>query len=357
MADIVEESHNPASTIAKSSNSSSHKAQSGSTTSTKKKKGAKKGKSKKAKQDSEGSGNPKPENSKSTGSTGGKKGSQKSSNAGNTEGKHVLLTGAYNLKSGIFDSDSDSDSNSDSDSGLSEKEQCSNCKHNSKDNAKPSQSMAIFRDSLLYDTGSTDHIVNSRKWFTSYTPNSGQIKPIYTGGGPVTPKGIGTAEFRVLMQVKPPKYNVLVLQNTLLIPQLDVNLLSGIRHYRANGVLIKQTLYGANYKPMAVLDFQKSGFFLQLENIQRPETHYWNHCYTHNKVFRDLVGRHAYPMVVEIPAEIPNQQEYIPISDSSDEEEGLEIPEISKPSEQGKIVIPSDFGKDTGAPKNPGSKA
>ena len=50
---------------------------------------------------------------------------------------------------------------------------------------------------LLYDTGSTDHIINDKQWFTSLTPGSKGLPTLSTGGGPVTPIGSGTAEFLV----------------------------------------------------------------------------------------------------------------------------------------------------------------
>ena len=63
----------------------------------------------------------------------------------------------------------------------------------------------INRNSLLYDTGTTDYIVNSKRWFTAgdYQPNKGQIKPLMTGGGLITPLGRGTAEFIVASSLKP----------------------------------------------------------------------------------------------------------------------------------------------------------
>src|SRR6266699_4753483 len=71
-------------------------------------------------------------------------------------------------------------------------------------------------DLLLYDTGTTDHIVNDRKWFRDdYAPNKGQLKILKTGGGPVAPKGNGTAVFIVLSQVNPPKYYKIVFEDVL----------------------------------------------------------------------------------------------------------------------------------------------
>jgi len=54
-------------------------------------------------------------------------------------------------------------------------------------------------DLLLYNIGITDHIVNDKKWFRDdYTLNRSQLRILKTGGGPVIPKGSGTAVFTVL---------------------------------------------------------------------------------------------------------------------------------------------------------------
>ncbi len=54
-------------------------------------------------------------------------------------------------------------------------------------------------DLLLYDIGTIDHIVNDRKWFRDdYIFNRGQLRILKIGGGPVIPKGNGTAVFIVL---------------------------------------------------------------------------------------------------------------------------------------------------------------
>ena len=42
-------------------------------------------------------------------------------------------------------------------------------------------------DALLYDTGSTDHIINDRKWFVEFDSDKGKLPVLITGGGPVTP--------------------------------------------------------------------------------------------------------------------------------------------------------------------------
>ena len=44
-------------------------------------------------------------------------------------------------------------------------------------------------DVLLYDTGSTDYIINNRKWFVEFDSDKGESQVLITGGGPVTPLG------------------------------------------------------------------------------------------------------------------------------------------------------------------------
>jgi hypothetical protein len=64
-----------------------------------------------------------------------------------------------------------------------------------------------------------------------------------------------------------------VLKKALYIPTIDINLFSGIRHYKAGGYLDRETLKGPSGATIAVLDFQRSGFFLQIEGCLRPRLH------------------------------------------------------------------------------------
>ncbi|KAK2067679.1 hypothetical protein P8C59_001393 [Phyllachora maydis] len=64
-------------------------------------------------------------------------------------------------------------------------------------------------NSWLYDIGSTDHISNSKERFTTFTPNTGQLRPINTGNGPVSPAGIGSITLEVLSRKAPPTYTKL----------------------------------------------------------------------------------------------------------------------------------------------------
>ncbi|KAK2066174.1 hypothetical protein P8C59_000009 [Phyllachora maydis] len=128
-------------------------------------------------------------------------------------------------------------------------------------------------NSWLYDTGSTDHISNSKERFTTFTPNTGQLRPINTGNGPVSPAGIGSITLEVLSRKAPPTYTKLVLDNVLYLPNIDINIVSGVRHYDSGGCLIKETLYGGDRRCIAVLDFKKSGFFLDIKGSSKPILH------------------------------------------------------------------------------------
>ncbi|KAK2067946.1 hypothetical protein P8C59_001645 [Phyllachora maydis] len=122
-------------------------------------------------------------------------------------------------------------------------------------------------NSWLYNTGSTDHISNSKERFTTFTPNTGQLRPINTGNGPVSPAGIGSIILEVLSRKAPPPYTKLVLDNVLYLPNIDINIISRVRHYDSGGCLIKETLYRGDRRCIAVLDFKKSGFFRDRNKI------------------------------------------------------------------------------------------
>ncbi|KAK2074042.1 hypothetical protein P8C59_008279 [Phyllachora maydis] len=83
-------------------------------------------------------------------------------------------------------------------------------------------------NSWLYDIGSTDYISNSKERFTTFTPNTGQLRPINTVNGPVSPAGIGSITLEVLSRKAPPTYTKLVLDNVLYLPNIDINIVSGI---------------------------------------------------------------------------------------------------------------------------------
>ena len=82
-------------------------------------------------------------------------------------------------------------------------------------------------DTLLYDTGSTDYIINNRKWFVEFDSDKGKLPVLITGGGPVTPQSQGKALFRVKVEPNKGYYITPTLQNTLYLPNLNINIVLG----------------------------------------------------------------------------------------------------------------------------------
>ncbi len=68
------------------------------------------------------------------------------------------------------------------------------------------------------------------------------MKTLKTGGGPVTPKGSGTAVFIVLPQINPPKYYEVMFEDALYLLDINVNLFSGLKHYKSGDYLQKNRL-------------------------------------------------------------------------------------------------------------------
>ncbi|KAK2067687.1 hypothetical protein P8C59_001401 [Phyllachora maydis] len=180
-------------------------------------------------------------------------------------------------------------------------------------------------NSWLYDTGSTDHISNSKERFTTFTPNTGQLRPINTGNGPVSLAGIGSITLEVLSRKAPPTYTKLVLDNVLYLPNIDINIVSGVRHYNSGGCLIKETLYGGDRRYIAVLDFKKSGFFLDVKGSSKPILH---------ANFAFPLGLSSYTtksielqrnkIVVEIPSNSIRKEDYRPIIEDAIVSEAIE---------------------------------
>ncbi|KAK2069297.1 hypothetical protein P8C59_003889 [Phyllachora maydis] len=180
-------------------------------------------------------------------------------------------------------------------------------------------------NSWLYDTGSTDHISNSKERFTTFTPNTGQLRPINTGNSPVSPAGIGSITLEVLSRKAPPTYTKLVLDNVLYLPNIDINIISGVRHYDSGGCLIKETLYGGDRRCIAVLDFKKSGFFLDVKGSSKPILH---------ANFAFPLGLSSYTtksiepqrnkIVVEIPSNSIRKEDYRPIIEDAIVSEAIE---------------------------------
>ncbi|KAK2066416.1 hypothetical protein P8C59_000240 [Phyllachora maydis] len=181
-------------------------------------------------------------------------------------------------------------------------------------------------NSWLYDTGSTDHISNSKERFTTFTPNTGQLRPINTGNSPVSPASIGSITLEVLSRKAPPTYTKLVLDNVLYLPNININIISGVRHYDSGGCLIKETLYGGDRRCIAVLDFKKSGFFLDVKGSSKPILH---------ANFAFPLGLTSYSttksidpqrnkIVVEIPFNSIRKEDYRPIIEDAIVSEAIE---------------------------------
>ncbi|KAK2072160.1 hypothetical protein P8C59_006532 [Phyllachora maydis] len=159
-------------------------------------------------------------------------------------------------------------------------------------------------NSWLYNTGSTDHISNSKERFTTFTPNTGQLRPINTGNGPVSPAGIGSIILEVLSRKAPPTYTKLVLDNVLYLSNIDKNIISGVRHYDSGGCLIKETLYGGSSKPILHANF---AFPLGLSSYTTK-----NIEPQRNKI------------VVEIPSNSIRKEDYRPIIEDAIVSEAIE---------------------------------
>ncbi|KAK2069251.1 hypothetical protein P8C59_003848 [Phyllachora maydis] len=180
-------------------------------------------------------------------------------------------------------------------------------------------------NSWLYDTGSIDHISNSKERFTTFTPNTGQLRPINTGNSPVSPAGIGSIILEVLSRKAPPTYTKLVLDNVLYLPNIDINIVSRVRYYDSGGCFIKETLYGGNRRYIAVLDFKKSGFFLDVKGSSKPILH---------ANFAFPLGLSSYTtksiepqcnkIVVEIPSNSIRKEDYRPIIEDAIVSEAIE---------------------------------
>ena len=107
------------------------------------------------------------------------------------------------------DSDSDSDSSVESDTFFHENK-ANRPKKSEKTKGKKAYKHYKF-DALLYDTGSTDYIINNRKWFIEFNFDKGKLPVLITGEGPVTHQGQGKAFFRVKAELNKGYYITLTL--------------------------------------------------------------------------------------------------------------------------------------------------
>ncbi|KAK2073997.1 hypothetical protein P8C59_008234 [Phyllachora maydis] len=159
-------------------------------------------------------------------------------------------------------------------------------------------------NSWLYDTGSTDYISNSKE----------------------RPAGIGSITLEVLSRKAPPTYTKLVLDNVLYLPNIDINIVSGVRHYDLGGCLIKETLYGGDRRYIAVLDFKKSGFFLNVKGSSKPILHA-NFAFplglTSYNTTKSIEPQRN-KIVVEIPSNSIRKEDYRPIIEDAIVSEAIE---------------------------------
>ncbi|KAK2070499.1 hypothetical protein P8C59_004986 [Phyllachora maydis] len=279
MADIVEESKNPATEAYRAA----HIANSSNSTPNSNSNPSKKGKNK-------------------------KKGKKKTSY--NIEGQNYsaksaeqasFMLGSYNL---AIEEEEESDSSSNSRykkrkdfKGKGLKTSSNKAKYKDNQPRRRPRDPALY-NSWLYDTGSTDHISNSKE-----------------RNSPVSPAGIGSIILKVLSRKGPPTYTKLVLDNVLYLPNIDINIISGVRHYDSGGCLIKETLYRGNRRCIAVLDFKKSGFFLNVKGSSKPILHA-NFAFplglTSYNTTKSIEPQRN-KIVVEIPSNSIRKEDYRPI--------------------------------------------
>jgi hypothetical protein len=100
------------------------------------------------------------------------------------------------------------------------------------------------------------HICNDKSLFTGLK-TSLTLGVVRTGGGPVSPQGIGTVKIEFLTGYREnvAQYSSISLTNTLYIPGFPLNIVSGHRLYASGGTLIKEKLYTASRKVVALLNF------------------------------------------------------------------------------------------------------
>ncbi|KAK2069712.1 hypothetical protein P8C59_004266 [Phyllachora maydis] len=111
----------------------------------------------------------------------------------------------------------------------------------------------------------------------------------------------------------------------LLDPNIDINIVSRVRHYNSGGCLIKETLYKGNRRYIAILDFKKSGFFLDLKGSSKPILH-TNFAFplglsSHTTKSIELQRN---KIVVEIPSNSIRKEDYRPIIEDTIVSEAIE---------------------------------
>ncbi|KAK2074903.1 hypothetical protein P8C59_009073 [Phyllachora maydis] len=87
-----------------------------------------------------------------------------------------------------------------------------------------SYNLAIEEEEESDSSSNSNHISNSKERFTTFRPNTGQLRPINTGNSPISPASIGSIILEVLSRKAPPTYTKLVLDNVLYLPNIDINI-------------------------------------------------------------------------------------------------------------------------------------
>ncbi|KAK2068627.1 hypothetical protein P8C59_003259 [Phyllachora maydis] len=238
--------------------------------------------------------------------------------------------GSYNLAVEEEEEESDSSSNSRYKKRKDFKGKGLKTSSNNKAKYKDNQPRRRPRDpalynSWLYNTGSIDYISNSKERFTTFTPNTGQLRPINTGNSPISPASIGSITLEVLSRKAPPTYTKLVIDNVLYLPNININIVSRVRHYNSGGCLIKETLYGGDRRCIAILDFKKSGFFLNVKGSSKPLL-YANFAFPLGlfSYTTKSIEPQRNKIVVEIPSNSIRKEDYRPIIEDAIVSEAIE---------------------------------
>ncbi|KAK2067963.1 hypothetical protein P8C59_001662 [Phyllachora maydis] len=152
-----------------------------------------------------------------------------------------------------------------------------------------------------------------------------QLRPINTGNGSISLAGIGSIILEVLSRKAPPTYTKLVLDNVLYLPNININIVSGVRHYNSGGYLIKETFYRGDRRCIAVLDFKKSGFFLDVKGSSKPIL-YANFAFPLglSSYTTKSIEPQRNKIVVEIPSNSIRKEDYRPIIEDAIVSEAIE---------------------------------
>ena len=213
-----------------------------------------------------------------------------------------------------------------------------------------SQGSNSLKDALLYDTGSTVHIVNRSKYFKSLDYNA-PLGTVLTGGGPIRPKGVGTAVFQI--EYAPGKYRGVALQNALYIPSMDLNIFSGLRHYRSGGYVAKNKLFWSSGAPLATLEIEKSGFFLPIKGVKVPTAHFSG--YSSNSLRYISPGELVNPLEIQLPPfskeKAREYEEFPHDSDESDPSRSELAPSKPKFTPNRSGIEPDSLGERPCVPK------